>query len=60
MSLPDLQRKYALSGGANTDVLMQRAPCALDRISCSVTSETYLEVLVPLAKFAEHEDACWM
>ena len=23
MSLPDLQRKYALSGGANTDVLMQ-------------------------------------
>ena len=39
LSLPDLQRKYALSAGATTKELRQWDPRALDRLSCSVTSE---------------------
>ena len=39
---------------------MQGALRALDRLSCSVTTENGLEVLALLAKFAEHEDASWV
>ena len=41
-------------------LLMQGAPRALDGLSCSVTSENGLVVLVPLAKCADHEDASWV
>ena len=39
---------------------MQGALRALDRLSCSVTTENGLEVLALLAKFAAHEDASWV
>ena len=60
MSLPDLKRKYALPGDASWDVVKKWAPRALDRLSCTVTSQNYLEVLVPFAKLGEWEDFSWV
>ena len=54
--LPNLLERYALTSIQRQRELERWNKRALESLSCVVQSEKYLEVLVPLAWFLDHED----
>ena len=54
---PDWHQKYALSPSGSQDELELWASRALDCLTCNVISDKHFEVLMPLAKFGDGEDA---